>query len=196
MRLNTIMGFALGILCLAGSLAASDEAEKYKVLATNRTATMEKEMNESAAEGYRFEATMGGESAFGGKEVVVIMAKPKIGGAAPGAYTYRLLATNKTSTMQKELTQAGSEGFEYKGQTVFDSAYGGKQVVVVLERHNETGLKRQFEYKLLATNKTSTMQKELQEAADQGFLFDGVTVSQTAFGGKEVVCILRREVTP
>jgi len=57
-------------------------------------------------------------------------------------------------------------------------------------------LKRRFEYKLLATNKTSTMQKELQQAAETGFILDGLTISETAFGGKELVCILKREVTP
>ena len=49
-------------------------------------------------------------------------------------------------------------------------------------------------YRLLATNKTSTMQKELQQAGDAGFKFVGVTVSKTAFGGKEIVSILRKEV--
>jgi hypothetical protein len=152
-------------------------------------------MNESASSGFKFEETMGGESAYGGKEVVVVMSRPK-SGAAAGTYSYRLLATNKTGTMQKELQAAGNEGFEYKGQTVFQTAFGGKEVVVILERNNETGLKRRFEYKLLATNKTSTMQKELQQAAEAGFTLDGLTISETAFGGKELVCIVRREVTP
>jgi hypothetical protein len=193
MRLK-MLGCALLILCCGiGAVAASDELENYKVLATNKTSTMEKEMNESAAVGFRFEATMGGESAYGGKEVIVVMSKPRSGGDAPN-YSYKLLATNKTGTMQKELQLAGNEGYEYKGQTVFTTAYGGKEVVVILER--KSGSKRRFEYKLLATQKTSTMQKELQEAADAGYLFDGVTVSETAFGGKEVVCILRKEVTP
>jgi hypothetical protein len=194
MRSKT-MGCALVILLFAGSLAASDEFETYKVLATQRTSTMEKEMNESAASGFRFEATMGGESAFGGKEVLVVMSKPRSENGA-GRFSYRLLATNKTGTMQKELQLAGNEGYAYRGQTVFISAYGGKEVVVILERDNERGSRRRFEYKLLATNKTSTMQKELQQAADAGFLFDGLTIGETAFGGKEVVCILRKEVTP
>jgi hypothetical protein len=190
-----VIGCVLAILCCAGSVAASDELQDYKVLATNRTSTMEKEMNESASSGFKFEETMGGESAYGGKEVVVVMSRPK-SGAAAGTYSYRLLATNKTGTMQKELQAAGNEGFEYKGQTVFQTAFGGKEVVVILERNNETGLKRRFEYKLLATNKTSTMQKELQQAAEAGFTLDGLTISETAFGGKELVCIVRREVTP
>lgn len=195
MRSKKVMGCVLAMLCYAVSLAASDESQDYKVLATNRTSTMEKEMNETASGGFRFEATMGGESAYGGKEVIVVMSRPKSGGAA-GVYSYKLLATNKTGTMQKELQAAGSEGFEYKGQTVFQTAFGGKEVVVILERNNETGSKRRFDYKILATNKTSTMQKELQQAADAGYSFDGLTVSETAFGGKEVVCILRKEVTP
>ena len=104
---------------------------------------------------------------------------------------YKLLATNKTSTMQKELQDAGNGGFEYREQTVFESTFGGNEVVIIAERDRESR-PRQWEYKLLATNKTSTMQKELEQAAEAGFQFVGVTVAKTAFGGNEVVTILRR----
>ena len=53
---------------------------------------------------------------FGGKEVVVVMQKT----AAAPHFEYRLLATNKTSTMQKELQDAADAGFEFVGQTVFE----------------------------------------------------------------------------
>ena len=192
MRLK-MLGCALLILCCGiGAVAAGDESEDYKVLATNKTSTMEREMNESAAVGFRFEATMGGESAYGGKEVIVVMSKPRSSDA--GQYSYRLLATNKTGTMQKELQTAGYEGYEYKGQTVFQTAYGGKEVVVILER--KSGSKRRIEYKLPATTKTTTREKGLPQAAERGDLLAGLTVPETAFGGKEVVCILRKEVTP
>ena len=95
--------------------------------------------------------------------------------------------------MQKELQAAGDEGFEYKGQTVYQSTFGGKEVVVILELDREKKDKAQWEYRLLATSKTSTMQKELAQAGVQGFEFVGVTVGETAMGGKEVVSILRRE---
>jgi hypothetical protein len=36
------------------------------------------------------------------------------------------------------------------------------------------------------------MQKELIEAGEAGFEFVGMTVAETAFGGKELVTILRR----
>ena len=50
-----------------------------------------------------------------------------------------------------------------------------------------------IEYRVLATSKTSTMQKELAEAGDQGFGFVGMTVAKTLVGGDEVVSILRRK---
>ena len=93
--------------------------------------------------------------------------------------------------MQKELQQAADEGFDYCGQTVFQSAFGGKEVSVILER-SPSAPKRRIEFKLLATTRTSTMEKELKEAGEAGFEFLEVLVGNTAVGGKEVISILRR----
>ncbi len=170
------------------------DRHEYKVLATNKTSTMQKEMNEAAEAGYRFGGVMGGETSFGGSEVVVVMTKSGTGDKT-GPYEYRLLATSKTSTMQKELQEAGDAGFEYRGQTVFKSTFGGKEVATILERDLGQSNPTRFEYRLLATKKTSTMQKELMEAGAQGFGFVGLTVADTSFGGNEIVTILRRRVT-
>ena len=170
---------------------AAAETIEYRVLATNKTSTMEKELRDAAAAGFRFSGTMGGETAFGGNEVVVLMTKV---GAAQPRFEYRLLATTKTSTMQRELQDAAAAGFEYKGQSVFSSMFGGKEVVVILERDREVTSKNRWEYRLLATSKTSTMQKELSEAGAEGFEFVGVTVGSTAMGGNELVTITRRKV--
>ena len=190
-----IVNVLVALLLSSGLTFASGSAHDYRVLATNKTSTMQKEMNEAADAGYRFEATMGGESAFGGSEVIVIMSKDR-SASAKAQYVYKLLATNKTATMQKELQEAGNEGFQYKGQTVFKSTFGGDEVVVILESDRQAAAKNRYQYKLLATSKTSTMQKELQEAGDAGFSYVGMTISKTAFGGKELVTILRREVEP
>jgi hypothetical protein len=186
-------GACLVVALLASSAAtvAGADTVEYRVLATNKTSTMEKEMQEAAAAGFRFGGTMGGETAFGGNEVVVVMTR--IAKAAP-RYEYRLLATTKTSTMQRELQEAGSAGFEYRGQSVFSSMFGGKEVVVILERDREATSKDRWEYRLLATSKTSTMQRELSEAGAQGFEFVGMTVASTAMGGNELVTITRRKV--
>ncbi len=65
------------LVLLAPNLPAQDQdagqQDKFLLLATSRTGTMEKELNEVGARGYRFAGTQGGETAFGGNEVVVIM---------------------------------------------------------------------------------------------------------------------------
>lgn len=181
---------AIDIAHAQGSVTVVDRTQ-YKVLATNKTSSMQKEMQEAAEAGFRFNGVMGGDTAFGGSEVLVVMSKAE----DDRRYEYRLLATSKTSTAQKELQEAGDAGFEFKGQTVFKSMFGGKEVVAILERDPEQISTQRFEYRLIATSKTSTMQKELSEAGDQGFRFVGVTVASTAIGGSEVVSILRRRVS-
>jgi hypothetical protein len=183
---------AASLSAAAPSPAPAPAAERveYRVLATNKTSTMQKEMQEAADAGFQYSGVMGGETSFGGSEVVVVMTRTAAG---KPRFDYRLLATTKTSTMQKEMQDAGDAGFEYRGQSVFKSAFGGKEVVTILERDREAKPVR-HEYRLLATKKTSTMQKELQEVGDQGFAFVGLTVAETLMGGSEVVAITRRRV--
>ena len=89
---------------------------------------------------------------------------------AQDSISYRVVATSKTSTMQKEMQEAGDTGYRF--------------VAVMGER---------FEYKLLATSKTSTMEKELRELVEGGYQAIGLTVGKTALGGSELVVISRRE---
>jgi hypothetical protein len=159
----------------------------YRVLATSKTSTLEKEMNEAADAGFRFSFVMGGETAVGGGEGVAVLTKTSQG----PKYAYKLLATSKTSTMQKELQEASDAGFEYRGQTVFKSTFGGQEVVCILERDKEVTA-RKYDYKLLATTKTSTLEKELRESGAAGYEVLGMTVSKTAMGGKELVAITRK----
>jgi hypothetical protein len=162
---------------------------EYKLLATNRTSTMEKEMNEGASAGYQFAEVISGDTFFGGSEALVVMIRARDANHKP-RYDYKLLATSKTSTMQKELQEAGDAGFEHRGQSVFKKTFG-TEVMVILERDNEVK-PRSWEYKLLATRKTSTMQKEVMEAAAAGYQFVGFSSGSTFFGGNEVVTIMRR----
>jgi hypothetical protein len=172
------------------ALAQARATIEYRVLAANKTSTMQKEMQEAAAAGFRFGDVMGGDTALGGSEVVVIMYND----GRSGQFDYRLLATNKTSTMQKEMQEAGDAGFGYRGQTVFKSTFGGKEVVAILEKSADAGKIVKYEYRLLATKKTSTMQKELAQAGEAGFEFVGMTVAKTLVGGDEVVAMLRRKL--
>jgi len=186
---HILLSVAIACILAGGALAQVSSAVDHRVLATSKTSTMEKELNEAAEAGFRFQAVMGGESAFGGKEVVVIMSRTER--KAASRFAYRLLATSKTSTMQKELQDAADAGYMYKGQTIFQSAFGGDEVVVILERDKDSGT-RPSEYKLLATSKTSTLAKEVQQAGAVGYEVVGMTLAKTSLGGKEMVAILKR----
>jgi len=175
------------VLSLAAVPVLAQGVREYRVLATSKTSTMEKEMNAAAEAGYVYSAVMGGETAFGGTEAVVVMQK----NPTPSAMAYTLLATSKTATMQKEMQAAADLGFEYVGQTVFSSMFGGDEVVVIMQRDANATARHQ--YLLVATSKTSTLQKELDEAGGAGYSVVGMTVSKTAMGGAELVAIARRD---
>ena len=152
---------------LAGAEAPHFE---YRVLATSKTSTMEKELNEAADAGYALSGVMGGQSAFGGKEVVVVMGKSRSGDSQ--GRRYKLLATSKTSTLEKELQEAGDEGFEYRGQTIFESAFGGKEVSVILEQPKGPGKRRHIMYRCLQLRKRQRCRKNCRRQAmmDSNFL--------------------------
>ena len=187
MRKLLMLGFYAGLLCAMQTIAVAQI--KYKVLATKKTSTMQKELNEMADQGYRFQGVSGGETSFGGSEVVSIMQKEP---DQKGTYKYILLATSRTGTMQKELQEAGDNGYEYRGQVVFKTFMGGEEVVTILEKDPNAPFVK-YEYKLFATKKTGTMDKELNEAGDAGYSYVGVTVGKTAMGGNELVVITRKK---
>jgi hypothetical protein len=189
-----VLGVLAGLAHLHGASRAQErvaESNEVRVLATSKTSTLEKELNEAAEAGFRFSAVMGGETAFGGKEVVAVVTRSPQA-SSPGRFAYKLLATTKTSTMEKELQQAAAAGYEYRGQTVFESLFGGQEVVVILERDKDSP--ERGAYRLIATSKTSTLEKELLEVGGGGYVVVGMTVAKTAIGGKEIVAIVRRPI--
>ncbi len=76
---------------------------------------------------------------------------------------YLLLATQKTSTMQKELAEAAGMGF----RVLAGSPTSGTEMAIFLERVTEQP--SVFEYLLLATTRTGTMNKELNREGAKGF---------------------------
>ena len=116
---------AIGV-CVLGAVAPAQE--RFKLLATSRTGTMEDELNKAGAAGYRFAGTQGGETAFGDREAVVVMELDPEG----RRYRFVLLATSRTGTMEKELNAVPPE-FEFVAMTLFESTFGGKEAAVILQ---------------------------------------------------------------
>jgi hypothetical protein len=175
------MRLLFAVLLLASSAFAQKPGaeEAYRLLATGRTSTMEKEINQAAADGYRFAGTMGGE--MRGGEIISIMKRIPLE-AGKNRYTYKLLATTHTGTMQKELQEMADAGYEFAGETARN------EIIIIMEKDMAAASRAKYEYKLLATSRTGTMEKELNEAVQQGYEFLAV------LRRGEVISILRKKV--
>ena len=144
-----------------------DPEQRYLLLATTKTSTMQKELTEVAEKGFVIQ--MG--SPTSASEMALFLERTA---EPPDTYTYKLLATTRTGTMQKELAQAAEEGFRLLPRTMISKKQimGGAEVVVVLERPPK--VEKLYQYRLLATSRTGTLQKEVAEAQAEGYVLVGM----------------------
>jgi hypothetical protein len=182
MKKILILGF-LTLMTFSVTPAQNSDPEtlQYKLLATTRTSTMQKEINETAAQGYRI--IVGAPTS--GSEMALFLSRD---GTVKDPYEYKLLATTRTGTMEKELNEAADAGFRLIPSTMIakKQLFGGIEVVMIMERSPK--VTKKYEYKLLATNRTSTMQKEVTEAKNAGYIVVGM-VSRD-----EHMVVMEREV--
>ena len=122
------IGLVLVLLAMPAAAQEAGGPDKYLLLATSSTGTMEEELNAAGARGYRVAGAQGGETALGGDEAVVIMRLDSEG----RRFQYLLLATSRTGTMQEELNAAPPE-YELVAMTVFQSTFRGNQAAAILE---------------------------------------------------------------
>lgn len=157
----------LFLLIFCGINYGQSNDQQYKLLATTRTGTMQKEIDEVAAQGYR--VLVG--SPTSSSEMALFLSRD---GTVEQPYKYKLLATTRTGTMQKELNELAENGYRLIPSTMIAKAgvLGGVEIVMILERPPK--VTRKYEYKLLATSRTSTLQKEVTEAKDAGFMIVGM----------------------
>ena len=161
----------LSTICFGKDKVAGTGRLQYRLLATTKTSTMQKEINETA-----------------GSEMAMFLS---LDGSVTEPYQYKLLATTRTGTMQKELNEVADAGYRLIPSTMIAKAqlFGGVEIVMILER--PPIVKDRYEYKLLATSRTSTLQKEVTEAKDAGFIIVGM-VSR----GEHMVVMERRTDSP
>lgn len=169
MRKNIFAATFLMLLSTAICFGQSEKAdnEKYKLLATTKTSTMQKELDEISAQGYRI--LVG--SPTSNAEMAIFLARDT---TSEEPYKYKLLATTRTGTMQKELNEAADSGFRLLPRTMIakQQLIGGVEIVVIMEKPSK--VTKMYEYKLLATSRTSTLQKEVIEAQAAGFVIVGM----------------------
>ena len=162
-----IFTFALALMASPGfAQSKATDNPQYKLLATRRTGTMQKEIDEISTQGYRI--LVG--SPTSSTEMAVFLSRE---GTHENPFKYRLLATTRTGTMQKELNDMAADGYRLIPSTMIAKAgLLAVEIVMILER--PPVVTKQYEYKLLATSLTSTLQKEVTEAQETGYKIVGM----------------------
>ena len=125
-------------------------------------------MKEAAAQGYRVLPKTLGTSEY---SIGAVMEKV----AGNEACEYKILDTVRTSSFQKDLSQASSEGWKLVGLQAEDRYFG------VMERPAAgapASSLRAERYLLLTTKRPSTMQKELDDAAGKGYRVTAATAAE------------------
>ena len=144
-----------------------DPESRYLLLSTVKTSTMQKELDEASAQGFRI---ISAASSCNQSEMVLFLERVT---EAPNTYKYRLLATSRTSTMEKELNQAAQEGFRLLPRTITaKEGFLANEIVSVLELAPKST--KRYQYRLLATSRTSTLQREVSQAEGDGFVLVGL----------------------
>jgi len=168
MRVNV----SVMVVMTLGALATPEaqEQDQYLLLAAARTGTMQEEINQAAATGYRVIAASRTESS----EVIVVLQR------TGGQYQYRLLATTRTGTLEREMNEAAEGGFRVvpravttkRGGATLSRAIGNPnrdegELLILMEKGPEGNSGAL--YQVLATGRTGTLQKEIAGSAAKGF---------------------------
>lgn len=140
--------------------------QRYLMLATQKTSTMQKELDEAAALGFRIVTG----SPTSTSEMAVLLERV----ADPSApYQYKLLSTTKIATMRKELNEVAQEGFRLLPRTM-TTKEGFLSMEIVMLTEKAPNSDKRYEYKLYATTSEKKMRKEIEEAEAQGFVLMGM----------------------
>lgn len=160
------------LLSLAAPAASQDKArmekvkvdddQTYLVLSTKRIQTMEKELDEVASRGFR---VMYGAPT---QQYDMAILLQRIQDAGQPQYSYKILATSRNKTMEKELNQFAGQGYRLLPRTIiFKQGFFTAEMVMIMER--EPNSNKSYEYKLVTAGKESKLHKKIDEAIAKGF---------------------------
>ncbi len=184
-----VLSFCLFLLTFSlPSLAQSGATPSdYRFINVQASGTLEKELNQNAAEGWRLLLL---PKAYNSDDMGALLGKAE----PEKRYEYKVLAASRIGTLEKEFLDATKQGFDFRGILTKDSAVGRalignffNETMLVLERlQGQTS--GQNEYIFLNTKKESTLEKEMDTNVSQGYLPVGFTrtednsVKQKMFG--------------
>jgi hypothetical protein len=153
---------------------------EYKVVSTRKVATLQKELEEVAQQGYEVRTITANAKVYLGTEITLSLERPV--GVAQPRFAYQVLKTGmgKEKRFDTQLPQSLAAGFRpIKVLQIIDVGIGifvganNSANLILMERKTQDAAPQQavsqLEYKVLETNRLSTMERELNQAAAVGF---------------------------
>ena len=135
-----------------------DLTQRYFMLETNQRSTLEKELKQAAAAGFRIVAGSRATQSY----IMEKVAEPT------NAYEYVLLVLVSVQlnaeTMQKRLNEAAANGFRLMPRKMDQ---WGDELLGMMEK--EPGGQERYQYLVLDTMRNSTLQKEMAQAVREGY---------------------------
>lgn len=183
--LMLILLFSTFTLSLAQEKVKIEEDQSYLVLSTKRIQTMEKELEEVARKGFR---VLYGAPTQSFDMAILLKRAPE---AKDEPYSYRILATTRNKTMQKELNEFASQGYRLMPRTiVFKQGLFTAELLMIMER--DPRVKNNYEYKLVTADKETKLHKKIDDAMTEGF----VPVTMVTIGDHVVVMEREAKAAP
>ncbi len=152
---------------------------EYLLLGTKRLPTLRKELEEAATQGYEVIGAMAAMVPYIGTDIILVLERP-VGNVAP-RFSYTLISTGlgKEEKFAESLPKLVSEGFHpVKVLQNLDMSIGifvginrSADLIVMARPLVGTTTDQPMDYQTLETRRLSTLEKELKQAAGQGFSF-------------------------
>ena len=183
--LTLILFCAMCTPALAQDKVKIDEDQNYLVLSTKRIQTMEKELDEVARKGFR---VMYGAPTQSFDMAILLT---RVSESKDEPYGYKILATSRNKTMEKELNEFAGQGYRLLPRTiVFKQGLFTAELLMIMER--DPHAKNNYEYKLITAGKETKLHKKIDEAMAGGF----VPVTMVTLGDHVVVMEREAKTAP
>lgn len=155
------------MIFMTALIAAQDKVkiegdQTYLILSTKKIETMEKELDEVSAKGFRV--------LYGAPTVSYDMAifLQRLDKTETAPYSYKILATSLIKTMEKELNENAAQGYRLLPRTiVFKQGFFTAELVTLMERAPNSAVK--YDYKLVAAGKETKLHQKIDAAIAEGY---------------------------
>lgn len=151
--------------------SSEDSAQPpYLYFGAEKYSSMEKNLQEAAQHGYRPISAQPMGHGDGHYEVGVVLQRV---GPSVQSNQYKLLAATRDATLEKEMNEAVSRGYQALPATFVQKTtfFGGEHGIVMEKR---SGTPEKLVYMVLSTTKLSTLEKKINQAVKQGYRISGL----------------------